>query len=94
MLPVMPMEPTRPMPSRSSGTKDMAMPHLADVHGVHAHQLLRLAVVGIVIGHAALGDGVEARDGLQKLPLAAAGNAGNAQHLAGVDGEASHRPDA
>ena len=28
MLPVMPIEPTRPMPRRSSGTKDMAMPLL------------------------------------------------------------------
>ena len=28
MLPVMPIEPTRPMPSRSSGTNDMEMPLL------------------------------------------------------------------
>ena len=47
-----------------------------------------LAVGGIVIGHAAGGDGVEARNGFQQLPLAAAGHAGHAQHLAGVDGKA------
>ena len=28
MLPVMPIEPTRPMPSLSSGTKDIAIPFL------------------------------------------------------------------
>ena len=43
---------------------------------------------GDVIGHAAGGDGVEARNGFQKLPLAAAGHAGHAQHLTGVDGKA------
>ena len=39
MLSAMPMEPTRPMPSRSSGTKAMATPALLDLHGGLAHQL-------------------------------------------------------
>ena len=39
MLPVMPMEPTRPMPRRSSGTKDMAMPLLRMSIGSMPHEL-------------------------------------------------------
>ena len=82
MLPVMPMEPTRPMPSRSSGTKDMAMPCLRMSMGSMPTRFSVSAVLRVVIGDGAVGNGIKTRDGLQQLPLAAAGHAGNAQHLA------------
>ena len=91
MLPVMPMEPTSPMPSRSSGTKAMDTPHLRMAMGSMPHQVLLsggASVLRDVEADAAGGDGIEAGNGLQQLPLAAAGDAGNAQNLAGVGGEA------
>ena len=61
---------------------------LADIHGILAHQLLRLVVLGRVVGNGAGGDGVQARDGLQQFTLTGAGHTGHAQYLACLDIEA------
>ena len=61
---------------------------LADIHGILAHQLLRLVVLGRVVGNGAGGNGVQARDGLQQLTLTGAGHTGHAQYLACLDIEA------
>ncbi len=67
MLSVMPMEPTRPMPKRSSGTKAMATPAFLICMGV----LPTSSEAGLPLRgepDGALGHGVQARNGLQQLP--------------------------
>ena len=83
----MPMEPTSPMPSRSSGTKAMATPQLADLQRRIMPTSSCSGRASGGIGNGAAGHGLEAGDGLQQLLLAAAGNAGDAQNLAAVGGE-------
>ena len=69
---VMPMEPTRPMPRRSSGTKDMAMPLLRMADKVSA--LLQLFKLGGDAVHAVFADGSKPSCGV--VPLSGEGQHG------------------
>ena len=89
MLSVMPMEPTRPMPRRSSGTKDMADACSCGwPWGSCRSAALGRIVVGIVIGNAgaALAMGCRPAMASSSSFWPVAGNTGNAQDLAAVDG--------
>ncbi len=87
MLPVMPIEPTNPMPSRSSGTNAIATPALFNLHRRLADDLARLAVDrGIDDGRAG-GSRMQARDASEQLLLAGAGDARHAEDLTAHSGE-------
>ena len=61
---------------------------LPNVHRVHSHQIFGFTVLGVKVCNGAGGNGVKSGNGLQKLPLAAAGDTGNTENLTGVDREA------
>ena len=69
------MLPTRPIPSRSSGTKDQAIPKLRHGLGAHAYQVHRHGRLAGLVHNAWSRSSLACRtgNGLQQLLLAAAG---------------------